>query len=141
LYENGVRELDDEKEKPKKEKTKDEKEAAKCPKCSAIWPRGSDVCLNCGHTRERKSMAVEVPGEMEELAATATRDDKQRFWSMCYHKIVVAGWSRGRAAHLYRDKWGVWPKGLQDIPITPDFKFEKFVKSRIIAFLKGKKSA
>jgi superfamily II DNA or RNA helicase len=138
LYEHGVKELDDEAEKPKKEKPTEAKEAAKCPKCSALWPRGSDTCMNCGHTRERRSMVEAVPGEMEELAAAATRDSKQRFWSMCVHKMQVAGWSRGRAGHLYKDKFGAFPRGLQDVPLTPDFAFEKFNKSRIIAYLKGK---
>jgi hypothetical protein len=86
-------------------------------------------------------MVESVPGEMQELAATASRPDKQMFWSMCVHKIEVAGWSRGRAAHLYKDKFGVWPNSLIDTPQTPDFKFEKFAKSRIIAYLKGKKKA
>jgi len=141
LYEHGVKELDDEAEKPKKEKPKEAKEAAKCPKCSALWPRGSDTCMNCGHTRERRSMVEAVPGEMEELAAAANRDSKQRFWSMCVYKMQVAGWSSGRCAHLYKDKFGVWPRGLVDVPATPDFAFEKFNKSRIIAYLKGKAKA
>lgn len=138
LYEHGVKELDDEAEKPKKEKPKEAKEAAKCPKCSALWPRGSDTCMNCGHTRERRSMVEAVPGEMEELAAAANRDNKQRFWSMCVHKKQVAGWSDGRALACYKNKFGVWPRGLQDIPLTPDFAFEKTVKAQLIRYLKGK---
>jgi hypothetical protein len=79
-----------------------------------------------------------APGEMEELQAGATRDAKQAFWSMCQHKVQNEGWAPGRAAHTYRDKFGVWPKGLIDTPSYPDLKFEKFVRSRIIAYLKGK---
>jgi DNA repair protein RadD len=142
VYEHGAKDLESEVDtKTRKEKPKEAKEAAKCPKCSALWPAGSDTCLNCGHTRERRSMVEAVPGEMEELSGSASRDTKQAFWSMCVHKMNIAGWSRGRAAHLYKDRYGVWPRGLVDTPSTPDFKFEKFVKSRIIAFLKGKKSA
>lgn len=140
IYENGVHSLDDGKEKAKKEKTEKEKEAAKCPVCGALWPSHSDTCLHCGHTRERKSLLSEVPGEMEELVNTkAQRDEKQAFWSMCQYKVKNSGWSSGRAAHTYKDKFGVWPKGMSDQPMIPDMKFEKFVRAKLIRFIKGQK--
>jgi DNA repair protein RadD len=140
IYENGTKELDsDQDTKTRKEKTKDEKEASKCPKCSALWPKGSDTCTNCGHTRQRRSLMEEMPGVIEELAARAKKDDKQAFWAMCQYKVQIEGWNPGRAAHLYKDKFGVWPRGLVDKPAMPDATFEKFVKSRLIAYLKGKK--
>jgi superfamily II DNA or RNA helicase len=139
IYEEGTKELESDKDtKTRKEKTKDQKEQAKCPKCSALWPVGSDTCTNCGHTRQRRSLMSEMPGIIEELSAKAKKDDKQAFWSMCQFKVKVSGWHPGRAAHLYKDKFGVWPKGLADVPSPPDMKFEKFVKSRVIAYLKGK---
>ena len=139
IYEEGTKELESDKDtKTRKEKTTDQKEQAKCPKCSALWPVGSDSCTNCGHTRQRRSLLSEMPGIIEELSAKAKKDDKQAFWSMCQFKVKVNGWHPGRAAHLYKDKFGVWPKGLADIPYPPDMKFEKFVKSRVIAYLKGK---
>ena len=140
IYENGTKELDsDQDSKTRKEKTKEEKEASKCPKCSALWPKGSDTCTNCGHTRQRRSLMEEMPGVIEELAARAKKDDKQAFWAMCQYKVQIEGWNPGRAAHLYRDRFGTWPRGLSDSPAMPDPKFEKFVKSRLIAYLKGKK--
>ena len=140
VYENGVHTLDDGKEKAKKEKTEKEKEAAKCPSCGALWPSSSDTCLHCGHTRERKNKISDVPGEMEELVnVKAQRDEKQAFWSMCQHKVKYDGWSSGRAAHTYKDKFGVWPKGLLDAPLFPDAKFEKFVRAKLIRFIKGQR--
>lgn len=140
VYENGVHALDDGKEKAKKEKTDKEKEAAKCPACGALWPSNSDTCLHCGHTRERKNKLSSVPGEMEELVDNkAKKDDKQSFWSMCQYKVKYSGWSAGRAAHTYKDKFGVWPKGLSDRPVVPDLKFERFAKAKLIKFIKGQK--
>jgi hypothetical protein len=46
VYENGVHELDDGKEKTKPEKTESEKKEAKCPVCSHLWPSGSDTCYH-----------------------------------------------------------------------------------------------
>jgi superfamily II DNA or RNA helicase len=138
IYNNGVHELDDAREKAKKEKTDKEKEAAKCPKCGHLWAGGSDTCIHCGYTREKRSMVESVPGEMEELKAAASRESKQDFWSMCQYMVKNHGWSSGRAAHLYREKTGVWPKGLAETPKAPDIAFDKFVKHSLIKYLRGK---
>lgn len=138
VYFNGVNELDDGKEKTKKEKTEKEKEAAKCPACGHLWPTGSDTCSHCGHVRQRKSMVESVPGEMQELTPQ-TREEKQKWWSMCQWKVEHSGWSKGRALATYRNKFGVWPKGLVDTPAMPDLAFEKKAKADLIRYLKGKK--
>jgi len=138
VYFNGVDKLDDGKEKTKKEKTDVEKEAAKCPACGGLWPSGSDTCSHCGYVRAKKSMVESVPGEMEELSQQS-REAKQAFWSMCQYKVQNHGWQPGRAAHTYKDKFGVWPKGLSDVAAPPDWTFEKFVKAKLIRYLKGKK--
>lgn len=139
VYNNGVHELDDAKEKAKKEKEKKEKEAAKCPMCSALWPSNSDTCLNCGHVRERKNAVQEVAGEMEELAPSASRDTKQDWYGMCHYMVKYRGWSTGRAAHTYKEKFGVWPRGLADTPVLPSKEFDKAVKAALIRYLKSKK--
>lgn len=138
IYNNGIHKLDDSREKPKKEKTDKEKEAAKCPACGALWPSGSDTCSHCGHVRQRKSMVESVPGEMQELAPQS-REEKQKWWSMCQWKVEHSGWSKSRALATYRNKFGVWPKGLVDTPLMPDIAFEKKVKADLIRYLKGKK--
>ena len=139
VFANGVSELDDGKEKAKKEKTDKEKEAAKCPKCGALWRSSSDTCAHCGYIKETKKKLASVPGEMEELTANANRDEKQEFWSELQYKVKVEGWNPGRAAHTYRDKFGVWPRGLHDNVRVPSLATERFIKSRIIAYMKGKK--
>jgi superfamily II DNA or RNA helicase len=138
IYSNGVHELDDAREKAKKEKTDKEKEAAKCPKCGHLWAGGSDTCIHCGYTREKRSMVESVPGEMEELKAAASRESKQDWYSMCQYMVKNHGWSTGRAAHTYKDKFGVWPKGLAEAPKAPSIEFNKAVKAALIRYLKGK---
>lgn len=139
VFENGVSELDDGKEKAKKEPTEKEKTDSKCPACGALWPRGSDTCSNCGHVRERKSLVQSVPGIMEELGSMS-RDDKQKWWNQIQYKIRYAGWSSGRGAHVYREKFGVWPRGLIDgMPEPPGPAFEKHVRAGLIRYLRGKR--
>ena len=139
IYENGIHELEDGREKAKKEKTESEKKEAKCPVCSHLWPSGSDTCLHCGHTRERRSKVAEVAGEMEELKGVMTRESKQDFWSMVQYKIKYSGWSEKRGLALYKGNFGVWPKGLHTVPMPPDVKFERASKAAMIRYLKGKK--
>lgn len=140
VYHDGVHTLDDGKEKTKKEKTDKEKEAAKCPKCGGLWAGGSDTCVHCGYTREKRSMVDSVPGEMEELKGGTkhSKDDKQAWYSMAQYMVKNHGWSPGRAAHTYKDKFGVWPKGLLETPIPPSNDFNKAVKAALIRYLKGK---
>lgn len=145
IYHGGVHELDDSKEKPRKEKTDKEKEGKKCPACGALWPGNSDTCTHCGYVRQRKNMVEQVAGEMEELTANQQLkfqfQDKQDWWSMCQYKIKYGGWSPGRAAHTYKEKFGVWPRGLNDQNIqAPTLEFEKFVKAKLIRYLKGKRA-
>lgn len=140
IYENGVHSLSDDREKPKKEPTKREKEDAKCPSCQALWERGWRSCGYCGFMRERPSMVESVPGEMEELTP-ATRDEKQNFWSMMRYKIVIEGWSKGRAAHTYRERFGVWPRGLDDNKfLVPDEDCEAFCKYLLKRYLRKVKA-
>lgn len=136
VYENGVHSLSDDKEKPKKEPTPREKEDAKCPSCQALWERGCKSCSYCGFMRERPNMVESVPGEMQELG-TASREDKQNFWSMLRYKVVIEGWSEGRAAHTYREKFGVWPRGLADDKfLVPDEECEAFCKMLLKRYLR-----
>lgn len=136
VYEQGVDKLDEGKEKAKKEPTQKEKEAAKCPVCAAFWPSG-DTCLNCGHVRERKNKVIAVEGEMVELSGTVSRESKQDFWNQMVWLMRYQGWSKGRASHTYREKFGVWPKGLSDTnPQALSADTKKFIDKKLHAFLK-----
>ena len=127
------------KEKAKKEPDEKEKKESKCPACGALWPRGADTCAHCGHVREKKSLVQSVPGQMEELGSMS-RDDKQAWWNMIQYKIMYGGWSSGRGAHVYREKFGVWPRGLIDgRPVIPNAAFDKHVRAGLIKYLKGKR--
>jgi len=137
VFENGVHVLDDGKEKPKTEPSDKEKTECKCPKCEAYFPARLDSCLNCGYVRERKNQISEVEGEMVELGSNlATRDVKQEFWSMLQWYVTHKGWSSGRAANVYKEKFGVWPRQLHDMPMTPSLEVNKFVDAGIKRYIR-----
>lgn len=141
IYGEGVADLDDGKEKAKREPTEREKKEAKCPRCSALWVGGSDTCSHCGYVKPVRSAVQELPGKMEELQGAGKKASPQEFWSMLQWYVVMNGKSRGWAAHTYREKFGVWPRGLSDKPIAPSREVDRFIKSRLIAYLKRKRVA
>jgi superfamily II DNA or RNA helicase len=140
VFEQGVDELDEGKEKAKKEPSDKVKEDSKCPKCQALWPRGSDTCYNCGHVKEKKNQVIAVQGEMVELTGTATRESKQDFWNQMVWLMRYQNWNKGRAAHTYKDMFGVWPRNLADNrPEAPSQKTMKFIDKKLREFRKQRR--
>lgn len=141
VYENGVTELDDGKEKSKKEPTEVEKKDAKCPKCSHLWPSGSDTCPGCGFVRERRNTVSAVPGEMEELGAGSglLKAQKQRWYSELLFLCEAGQYNPGWAAHKYKEKFGSWPNGLSKTPIAPTSEVSKWVVASRIRWAKSKR--
>ena len=138
VFEEGVDTLDEGKEKAKKEPTEKVKQESKCPQCAALWPTGSDTCYNCGHVREKKNKVFSLDGEMVELTGTASKDGKQLFWNQMVWYMRTQGWSKGRAANTYKDKFGVWPRGLRDdTPAMPSDETRKFIDKKLKAFLRS----
>ena len=140
VYSNGVDELSEVREKAKKEPTQNEKEASKCPVCHALWPRSSDTCTSCGHVRKKRNEISSVNGEMVELAETtkAMKEDKQDFYSELKFIALAKNYNPHWADHKYREKFGVWPRGLVDTPKHPSPKTINWIKHKNIAFVKGK---
>lgn len=107
-------------QKPKKEPTKKEKDAAKCPKCTALWPSNSDTCVNCGYVRIKTSQVTAAPGEMLELSASGKREKysieyKEQWYQGLISVIRLSGKNENRAYHLYKEKFKVAP-AWQKIP-------------------------
>lgn len=138
IYHEGVAELDDGKEKAKKEPTDEEKSESKCPSCGALWVPPSDICLSCGFVRERKNAVISVPGELQELNTGQTRQNKQEWWGMIRWHIDHAGWSPGRAAHTYKEKFGVFPRGLDNtVMLRPSQDVLNFIDQRLKAYIRS----
>jgi hypothetical protein len=74
---------------------------------------------------------------MQELTrGTQSLPNKQDWWSQLNWYVSHAGWSPGRAAHTYKDKFGVWPRGLVQSTMTPTPEVIKFIDSRVKAYIK-----
>jgi superfamily II DNA or RNA helicase len=139
LYIDGVDELDKTVEKTKKELTDDEKTASKCPKCGHLWPTGADTCPSCGHVRERRNQVENVSGVLEELTSgkKSPAEDRQSFYSELLHFATEKNYNPNWAKHKYREKFGVWPKNLHEMPTPVTHKTASWIRSRNIAWSKS----
>jgi hypothetical protein len=87
--------------------------------------------------KEKKNKIISMRGELVELTGPALREGKQQFWNEMLWYIRVQGWSAGRAAHTYKDKFGVWPRGLkEDTPCMPSDNTRRFVDKKLKQFFR-----
>jgi superfamily II DNA or RNA helicase len=142
IYEEGVKSLDDKGEKAKREPTEKKKKESKCPMCSALWPKNSDTCTSCGHVRQKRNQVEAVAGVMEELIAgkKVKRDDKQMFYSELLYIAKMNNYNPGWASNYYRNKFGVWPRGLEEKTIPPSIATSKWVRHKMLKWVKGKRA-
>ena len=139
LYDDGVRELKEGGEKAKPEPTERKKKELKCPSCNALWTSKTDTCDNCGHVRKRMSEVFEIEGELEELALTNSKlkITPQDFYSQLLYYARARGIKDGWAYHKVKEKFGVFPRGLDTIAKEPTMDTLNWIKSRAIAYRKG----
>lgn len=119
-------------------KAKAEKLPKECANCATL--HSGKTCPMCGHERQPAAGVDTVDGDLVEVTrskAKVTKADKQKFYSMALGTACNRGYRRGWAANKYREKFGVWPRGLDDIPAAPDQSFMNWEKSRRIAWAKA----
>ncbi len=141
FFEEGAPALDDGKPKPKaKVKPKFDAAPQKCPKCAAVHERAPN-CPQCGHVYSRSSSVRHIDGKLAEFhgKATVTKEDKQQIYSELLGLARSRGYADGWIAHKYRDKFSVWPRGMQEIAVNPSQKTINWVKSQMIRYSKGQK--
>jgi superfamily II DNA or RNA helicase len=139
FFENGASTLDDGKHRERQVVQKKERKPVKCPKCSAVHnPRPS--CPNCGYQYPRISGVETEAGELIAVSggAVVSREDKQAIWSQLLFVARERNYKEGWASWKYKEKTGVWPRGLQDIPIEPSPGLLNWLRSRQIAYAKRK---
>jgi DNA repair protein RadD len=142
IYTDGVKSLNGKTERAKREPTEKLKKESKCPSCAYLWPKNSDTCPACGYVRKRKSMVESVAGELIELVAgnKARKDDKQIFYSELLFIANQRNYNPNWASHTYRDRFGVWPRGLIDTPVPPSINTMKWITHRQIKWARKREA-
>lgn len=133
-------------EKDKKEKEAKERKERLCPSCACVVKPGQRTCIECGYIYPARSDVEVSDGELVELGTKgkkekATRDDKQMWFSGLLWIAKERGYKEGWAARQYRDRFGVWPRGLHEVPEYPTQTMFNFVKHKQIAFAKARDKA
>lgn len=132
-------ELDDGTNKKSKQKKKEEPLPRKCPSCSFMMPPKSPFCPSCGYKSRKVHDVVETGDELVKQEKTAKKkvEDKQEFYSMLLHIQKARGYSDGWKQHTYKEYFGVWAKGMKDVPLTPNADVLNFVRHKNIKFSKS----
>jgi DNA repair protein RadD len=116
-----------------------------CECCKSVMSRASRVCAQCGAERELKVNVVQVEGDLVEFGSRRTGSQnwtfaqRLQFYAELRGHGVVRGYAPGWAAHKFKEKFGVWPNGM-DItgPSPPSFGTRNWIRSRQIAFAKAR---
>ena len=120
----------------KQPKKAPEKLPKPCAACGVLHT--GRACPVCGKERKPISGVETVDGDLVEItgAKVPTMQDKQRFWSMALALDAKRGRGGRLAKGLYRGRFGVWPRGLDDRHVPPDGAFLRYEQSRRIAYAK-----
>jgi DNA repair protein RadD len=113
-----------------------------CPSCTRLKPAGVHACPSCGFVPERQSAIRESDGELVAIKGRkgklAGLEDRQQVYSMLLWYQRERGYHAGFVAHKFKERFGIWPRGLAELPVEPDDTFCRWLKSRQIAFAKGR---
>lgn len=125
----------------KKTERKKEKKLLSCDECRFVFC--GPVCPQCGLPVKDYGKKIEaIDADLVELGKNrkkATAAEKQRFFGQLQYYRLSKGYAPGWAAHKYKEKFGVWPRGLNDEPIEIDFEFMNYIKHLQIKWAKSKR--
>jgi superfamily II DNA or RNA helicase len=119
-----------------------------CAECGAARV-GGHACLNCGYLPAPPPRAVEVTdgdlGLVDASRRARPTDDprvRTEWHSMLTAIAAERGYKPGWIAHQYRKKFGDWPpRGARPLPREPSVEVRRWVRSRMIAYARGRQSA
>lgn len=141
FFEHGASELDDGKKKEKKAKPKKEREPVKCSRCHAVHaPR--PACPSCGFEYPKRKGVEHRAGELREMSGgESSATERLSLYGQLLWIARERGYSSGWAAHKYKERMGHWPNFSKPEPEEPSNALTRWVRSRMIAYAKGKRSA
>ena len=111
-----------------------------CPSCGMLHLGA--LCPDCGHVRQVRSSIVEAPGDLVEItgpqADKPSQEQLQLWFSGLLWLAQDAGRKPGWASHVFHDRFGDWPNGLDLTPDPPTTEIRNYAKSRLIKHAKRK---
>lgn len=119
-------ELDDGKNREKKNKKKPDPLPKECPSCHFLRPAKTPKCPACGFKPEAQSDIEHEDGELAELSKDKrkanrvfTTEEKKQFYGELQQYAYDKGYKPGWASNKYKSKFGVWPNAHKDADRRP----------------------
>ena len=118
-----------------------------CPSCKFMKPVGIYSCPKCGYEPlANEDVETDETRNIQKISKgkrVYSKDEKQSWWSqILYYQFQMAQTKNKQlsdawCAHVYRSKFGVWPKKLNNIiqEISPEVR--NFIVSKQIAYAKS----
>lgn len=109
-----------------------------CPSCYAILEGGTKVCM-CGFEFPPPPITemTEVDGRL--VVVKDDIDERRAFYTRCVSECERRGNKTGRAAYLYKEKYGVWPPNIfkqksgPRLDASSDTMYREWVRLRELA--------
>jgi DNA repair protein RadD len=119
-----------------------------CKGCGAKRLSG-EACRHCGYYPKRPAEAIVFQdGNLamynrrakQSVRHTGDPHEQLRWHGMLAHYVSQRRQKPGRAAYLFKDKFGFWPPRIQPAPIEPSREVLSWIRSRDIAYAKSRKA-
>jgi len=138
IYFEGVNQLDDGAEKPRKKLKPKEKKDRLCEQCGAVMPPQSQTCGHCGHVKVKQAEIIQLPGRMKALSENQVSQDKQHWYSQLLYIAQYKGYKEGWAAVNFKERFKEWPNSLkrEAAPLSP--AAQRWITAKQIAWAKSK---
>jgi superfamily II DNA or RNA helicase len=122
----------------KKQESKEPKDII-CPKCQYVY-RLRHTCPQCGFEVIGKGKSLPVhQANLEEITKKVKPEDKSRWYSELLGYVRRQGKSDSMALAIFKSKFNEWPYNKRAIrPTEPSQDILNYIKSRNIAYIKGK---
>lgn len=115
-----------------------------CTNCAYVKPAGVHKCPVCGFAPERRADVDVLAGDLVPITKKpkAPKLEKQDVYSQLLLVASNKGHKMGWVSHKYREYFGVWPRGMEDVmapAVSPEVA--GFLKHLQIRAAKGGKHA
>jgi superfamily II DNA or RNA helicase len=120
----------------KDEATPTEVKRKQCSICREFLPRGAFKCLVCGNVLVVDD-TVTLDGELVDLHRAKVekkvkkerlqKSEEQAFYSGLIDFGQRRGFKPGWAANKFKERFGVWPRNLETVPMTPRKAVKEFI--------------
>jgi len=87
-----------------------------CPQCSTLFT--GRRCFGCGYEIP-KNESIYHDDQILQKVEKVTMEDKTRFYQELLGYSLDQGYNEGWAAYTYKEKYKVWPRGIDKIPRKP----------------------